>query len=395
MKTKLYVKPESITCEDIRVISVAHDIAGDIFLISPDKGKHKWKQSELHLRSLLIRKNGEILCSGFPKFRNLGEDEDDDAITKKLITNSKVLFTEKMDGSLIIRSVIDGVVCFRTRGHHNLGDYKEAVMKLISEEYSKLMDPSYKDNSSMLFEYTSPDNRIILHYKHSSLTYLGEMCFEPSFDFPVFRSGKENVSSVSKETMVPGVKFHDLSGDSNQISSEVFSWLDSEGIVIWGVKSDGTIHLSKIKAFEYRKLHSLRFQLSGKKIKKLCWFYKIETQSALEEKLYSFGADWEFYDLVREGFEEYILRLNQRRREVKSIIDFIDEAGVLQISRKEQAILLKEKYDKPDFIIAMQYCIGGLECLEDLIYSYALEVSPNSLKILRESLGKSYMEYGL
>lgn len=394
MKTRLYLDLNSITCPDIRIQERSHSVAGEVLLIGPCKGKHKWRSDELHLRSLLVSKKGEIICSGFPKFRNYGEDEEDDILTRKLITNGDVYFTEKMDGSLLIRSVIDNQVCFRTRGSHDLGEFSEAVLSLVESKYPKLLEPSYRSNVSMLFEYTSPDNKIIIDYDEPGLTFLGEMVYKQRFAVPTFQSDIDLVAKVSEETGVNKLAFHALPCDINQVTKEVAKWNESEGIVIWGKLPDGRMHLAKIKAQEYVKLHSLKYHLSGRKIKQLCWMYGIETHSALQDKLYSLGVDWEFFDFVREDFEEYISRLNEKREYVAGIKQLVNDEGILELPRKRQVVRLKQMLDKKGFNTAIQYCNGREDYLNNLIYAYALDEAIPTLKILRERLSIKYKEYG-
>ncbi len=138
---------------------------GEVILITPSFEKHKWTPSELHLRSLLCTPDGKICSSGFQKFKNLGEDPEVDLLVKQSILEGKSWFTSKMDGSLVIRSVINGKVHFRTRGSHTLGEgFIGPIMKMVQERYPKLLDPNLDARYSILFEYTSPENKIVVDY---------------------------------------------------------------------------------------------------------------------------------------------------------------------------------------------------------------------------------------
>src|SRR5262245_13940787 len=101
------------------------------FLITPLKSKHVWAESELHLRSLLVNADGDVLSSGFPKFVNYGENKEHDKTFRLSLGYGTVAFHEKLDGTLIILDFIDGKPHFRTRGSHDLGAFEEPVMRCI------------------------------------------------------------------------------------------------------------------------------------------------------------------------------------------------------------------------------------------------------------------------
>jgi hypothetical protein len=72
----VYISLEHINTNDFSVTERVHPQLGDVVLIRPKPGKHFWELDELHLRSVLCRPDGKIICSGFPKFMNYGERTD-------------------------------------------------------------------------------------------------------------------------------------------------------------------------------------------------------------------------------------------------------------------------------------------------------------------------------
>lgn len=96
------------------------DSKGENVLVLPTKGNFMraadWTEEELLFRSLMFnRETGQVVSAGLPKFFNYGESElDTILLNNKLAQGEPVLFTEKMDGSLLIRSVINGKVRLRT-----------------------------------------------------------------------------------------------------------------------------------------------------------------------------------------------------------------------------------------------------------------------------------------
>lgn len=392
----IYIDMSSIDRKAFRVSQRVHDVAGDIYLITPGFDKHVWERDELHLRSLIVRADGEILCSGFSKFKNYGENEEDDLLIRQLIADNKVLFTEKMDGSCIIRTVINDVVCFRTRGSHTLGEgFEELVMNLVNDKYPKLMDSSLMNDVSVLFEFTAPDNQIILKYDESALTCIGTMVYNHESGLPTFVGNAGIVNNVAGIFGVDAVSFHDMPSDLDQAVEAIRSWSGSEGIVVWGNKPDGTMLLIKIKAEEYIRLHSLRYQLSGDKIKKLCWIKGIETHDQLKAEMHKLGVDWEFVSFILNDFDEYINALNYIRQRIAEIKLQIDSEGIRELpTMKRKALALKRLYSiKREFAIGIEYCKGNYEYLDRAVYSSALEIPMNALKTLQDTQ-EEYSKYG-
>lgn len=347
----------------------------------------------------MVSTDGEILCSGFPKFRNYGEDEEDDRLTRQLIAEGRVLFAEKMDGSLVIRSVINGEVCLRTRGSHQLGEGDEfsfqEVRVLVEERYPRLLDPTLAADITLLFEFTSPANKIILEYEDSALTILGAMVYDHPSGLPVYQGNKDLIDNLAGLFEVEPVTFHDLPYDLDEVAKIVRSWSGSEGIVVWGQLEDGRTHLAKIKAEEYIRMHSLKYHLSGDKIRRLCWWKGIETEEQLRDEMYSLGVDWEFCAFILPDFQEYISRKEYMRQHIEEVKAKVISEGIYNLnSTKSQVVLLKRIFDKQDFNIGIQFCRGNLEYLDRVVDAYALEIPLNGLRSLQEQLREYYEQRG-
>jgi len=223
----------TINLDDFRVSNREHEDIGPVVMITPTFTKHSWSPDEFHLRSLMCREDGEVISSGFGKFQNYSENPELDKITDKAILSGEAWFAEKMDGSLLIRSVIDGKVHLRTRGSHTLGEgFKEPIEELISKKYPNLMDPTKDSRYSILFEYTSPDNLVVLQYEEPQLTVLGLV--DLTADPVEFYSDPKLVQNLEADYGTPAVKFHDLKGDVDNIIEEIDGWRGSEmAVYIW------------------------------------------------------------------------------------------------------------------------------------------------------------------
>lgn len=377
----------SISRTDFRVHERQHPVLGTLILITPSAKKHKWELDELPLRSVLCKPDGTIVCSGFPKFRNYGEDQAESEMFVGYLENGEVRFAEKMDGSLIIRSVIDGHVNFRTRGSHVLADgFKEAVMGLVREKYPRLLDSSYMRGKSMLFEYTAPSNRIVLEYTEAKLTSLGFMNLYHDETLPKFFGFEHRVRQIAEETGVDALVFHDLPEDISELRAEVASWVGSEGIVAWC--GNGAM-LIKIKADEYIKIHSLKYHLTEDRIRKMAWFGGLESMEDLQSKFYELGLDWEAVDFVREYMTGYLGDKYEVENEVAHFLLAIDQKGIASLpSQKRKAVAIKALAagNKRLMSLGFKYVAGDERGVENYIAASVLKIPVNALSKAREEV---------
>ena len=222
---------------DFFLRSVTLPGVGPAVQIAPRKQKHRWHADEHHLRSLLCRPDGTLLSAGLPKFFNLGEDAEADLVTRAVLAGGQAWFTEKVDGSLIIRDVLGGQVHLRTRGLHILPPgMGERVQALIAARYPRLLDPAVLPEGSLLLEYTSdhPEDRIIVPYAEQRLTALGWMD-RTSGTVPRLRGTPEDVAGVAAATGTDAVPLHALPATLDAAAEAVAAWTDREGVVLRGV----------------------------------------------------------------------------------------------------------------------------------------------------------------
>jgi len=320
----------------------------DFVLITPSFDKHVWLEDELHYRSLMCRSNGEIVSSGLEKFMNYFEYAPHTKIVNDAILSGTeaVYFTDKEDGSLIIRDIIDGQVHFRSRGSTELTGTEDdcfdgsAVLRLIAEEYPELLDNTVGIGASLLFEYTAPTNQIILKYNKPTLTYLGMMVHHEDL-FPILVPFFDN-APVPIPWPIP--KMYSIPIETTQdLLEEISSWKDREGLVVY-VKHDDRWILSKMKTKWYLQLHSFKYQMTKSKFFQLLWKENICNTDQYEMMMMMKGFDFELIEYGRSMVEEYF----QKREEVAGIcihlqnelLDAFEDTNTI-ISRKEQIDILR------------------------------------------------------
>lgn len=156
----------------------------DLRLIVPKQGKAglgngPWKDRDsLKFRSRVETADGRTVSQGFKKFFNLGTGPEwmqigaEDVL--KAIERRDAIATLKLDGSLLIRSIYRGKVMLRTRGSFTYEHLDNAAeMDLFEDLYPRLFDPALYPEVSLLLEWVSPNNVIVLKYPEAKLTLIG------------------------------------------------------------------------------------------------------------------------------------------------------------------------------------------------------------------------------
>ena len=171
---------------------------------------HQWREwGHRWLRSLHIDSKDRIISLGFPKFMNLGEGFGRFNIDQRQIlrqTNQDLWATLKIDGSLLIRFVQDGKVKWRTRGAFRVGVDNAWELDEIIPSYPVLSNPDYRTNDSLMFEWVSPLNQIVIKYDQPAIILVGAARYHPQLPWheaePCLYKIQE-LQRVSEETKVP------------------------------------------------------------------------------------------------------------------------------------------------------------------------------------------------
>jgi RNA ligase len=124
--------------------------------------------ARVQCRGIKFGPHGRILARPFHKFFNLGEKPE---LQPELIDMSRPhVLMEKLDGSMIHAALVHGRIVFMTRmGHTNVAKQAERFLTLRFEEHCRELLGS---GLTPIFEYTGPENRIIIQYQEASLHLL-------------------------------------------------------------------------------------------------------------------------------------------------------------------------------------------------------------------------------
>ena len=314
-----------------------HSLNGEIVhLIQPQHIGTQWRQDNKHLRSVVVNYEGKIISAGLPKFTNYSENPEHFPVPTSL-RNCTVV--NKLDGSLLIVSKYKNQFILRTRGTvdasvlangSELEIFKNTILKKISVDLMETW------NYSLLFEWLSPLNVIVLRYSD-----------EP--DWQLIGAVNHTDYSLFSQTEVDEyAKMFDLKrpekftfNDISDMLQIVDKWQDREGVCLYS-KNDQVIH--KIKASKYLLLHHLKSELSN--IEKVLDVW-------LEQGMPDYNTFYNYifttFDFeLAEQVKGMISRIVDGKKEVNKIVegmnDFVNNRLRSLSTRKEQAQLVISSY---------------------------------------------------
>jgi T4 RnlA family RNA ligase len=304
----------------------------DCYLITPEIDA-KWNNKNLHFRSLIVDKNGLVLSSGFPKFFNF-EEKPDCYPNPEKYQDWRIL--NKLDGSLLIADLVNGVFSMRTRGsvsYKTQENYKD--FELLPEKYPKISEfLKYNQEYSLLFEILTPNNVIVVRPKEVEFYFLGAV-------------NKKTLEIVNNEELaniwkqigcVPFPEQYEFGNASlKSLSDAIKSWKGKEGVVLVYNKGQNRI---KIKSDWYCFIHRIKSQLNSSK--NLIEFYIDKKMPSCEQ--FSNFIETEFDFEIAIQLKDEIKKICDAGEKSKKFIDNILEVihDIRKVkSRKEQAEMIK------------------------------------------------------
>ena len=313
-----------------------HSLNGEIVhLIQPQHIGTKWTQDNKHMRSVVVNYEGEVISAGLPKFTNWGENPDNFPVPNSL-RNCTVM--EKLDGSLLIVSKYNGQYILRTRGTVDASTMVNGFeLELFKDTIlSKLQDNNDTWNYSVLFEWLSPRNVIVLRYSDEPMWKL--IGFIDHTDYSLATQDVLDVMAKKYDLLRPEIyTFTDIT-DMLQI---VDKWQDREGVCLYS-KNGQTIH--KIKAAKYLLLHHLKSELSSLEKIMDVWLEQCMPDYNTFYNYIVTTFDFELADQIKGT----ISRIADGKKEVNKIVDgmnsFVNNRLRSLPTRKEQAQLVISSY---------------------------------------------------
>ena len=324
-----------------------HVVNGEVLtLVQPQHIGCKWTKLNRHLRSSVWNYAGDLVSAGFPKFVNWGENPDNFSVPTSL---EHTTIVGKIDGSLLIVSKYKGNYIIRTRGTldatkmdngHEIETFKSTILNPLTEEpvHKYLMSDSPDSwNFSLLFEWYSPLNRIVIRYGDSPKWFLvGVVNHE---DYSLMRQDLLNrLANNEGLNRPPAYTFTTVS----DLLVNVNEWTGVEGVCVYSY-NDQEIH--KCKGDWYLSLHRMKDALSSYDKVIDVWYEQGEPSYQEFELFITNTFDWELWTQIRGDAS----RICDGAKEVQKILDGMAEF-VLKLrnfpSRKEQALHTISSYGK-------------------------------------------------
>lgn len=203
-------------------------------------------------RGLVTDLEGNIVSHPLLKFHNWEELHP----SERPCDGDKIEITLKMDGSLLIVSRYQGQLIFNTRGSF-YSDQAIAAEKLFYELY----DPTWIDEgATYLFEFVSPENKIVVQYLKSDLIHLARIETATGKDLP-------------RDKRFHCVEVYELNG--GVFGEELYAlfksmednFVNKEGLVVRQVIDEPRQNFRmKWKTHDYIKLHRIVTGVSNKTV---------------------------------------------------------------------------------------------------------------------------------
>lgn len=231
-----------------------------VWLIQPQHIGAKWTQENKIFRSSVWDDEGNLISASFPKFTNFGENPEHFPTPDSL---KGCVCVEKLDGSLLIVSKYKSNYILRTRGTvdaseldngYELEEFRQTILPKLEPENDDGVE-IHTWQISFLFEWTSPENRIVIRYGDKPNWKLVGVIKHR--DYSLFTQTEldhwANLHDIERpETLT----FNDIS----DLLEKVDMWEGKEGVVIY---SKGGQMLHKCKSSWYLVRHRLKEEFSN------------------------------------------------------------------------------------------------------------------------------------
>jgi len=366
--------------DGLRLIVPAHSAA---------IGNAGWTPKNVWWRSRVETLDGQVVSQGFGKFFNVGQGPDDLRIAindiAQAIEHNDALATLKIDGSLLIRSVYNNKVYLRTRGSFGYSHLENAfeIDTEFTKKYPKLFDVGFAKNHSLLFEWVSPFNTIVIKYPEPALYLIGAVDHRTMSYVRM-----SELTEIGQILNIPVTQFFPLTSQGwADLYTDLEKNKDIEGYVI---RLRHEQSLVKVKCAHYLTKHALKSNLTTEKLADMYFQYGRPTFSQFVDKfkesfdeeitMWAMPAISTLYDGVREleAIEQHIQtkvtnwKTARERKETEARPRNID--NIRREDRKEFAIRAQQEYGHTKkFAYAMSVYLGEMANREKLLKSLLLQ----------------------
>jgi hypothetical protein len=335
---------------------VEHELFGEkMYLVYPNHIGSTWTKDNLIFRSSLWNSEWEPVSLGFKKFFNWGEKPNicEDATT---LAGAKAI--SKIDGSLLISSRYKGNLILRTRGTVDARRMENGFeLDLLLEKYPAAFRNEFIDSEkyTLLYEWVSPLNQIILKYPQPDIYFVGAVSHE---DYSYVSQDKLN--EWGKVFNVQRPKVYTFENITEMVAS-ISALKDEEGICLY-FNDDQDI--KKIKSLDYLKKHAFKSNCTYKNLLSL-WIEKGKPEiSAFQEQITN-DFDFECWQMSVENMQDILKHYGLVMSQIKLAADLAD--SVKGAPRKDAALKILEAFKGTPYSgVAFKYLDGKEISNDDL-----------------------------
>lgn len=211
----------------------------------------------MECRGIKFGPDGAVIARPLHKFFNINERPDTQSSVLDFSQPHTVM--EKLDGSMIHPAIVNGEVVFMTRMGRT--DVAMKAERHLTPELRDICAGLLMGGATPIFEFTAPDNRIVIRYEESALTLLAIRNTVDGAYWP---------RPVLEGTGLPIVAVHDSAANGTDFTAYARAVLGMEGFVVrfddglW-VKAKGDDYVLKHKAKDsiLQEKNILQLVLSG------------------------------------------------------------------------------------------------------------------------------------
>ena len=305
-------------------------VAGDeCVLVTPKDMGVEWTDENKFFRSSIWRKSDmKPVSLGFRKFTNYGEKPSFEPIENSTCVRA----IQKIDGSCLIVSNYKDELIIRTRGTVDATKLENGhEIEFLKKKYPKAFDNTFLECGlwTLLFEWTTPTNRIVLKESNEPTLWLIGMVFHGDYSYAY----QHNLDQYAKEMGVERPKSFgiNLGAGIEDLKKGVEPLQDVEGVVIYDETPGDSFNqtMKKIKTLRYLQLHRV--------------FTGVKTVDHLFNLFAEYGCTY------RENFET-LLATNFDWELVATLKDLLDQLYTKWSTIKMRVAWIELYFLNPDFI---------------------------------------------
>ena len=314
-----------------------HFVGGnECFLVQPVHIGAKWTKDTMHFRSSVWDASGNLVSASYPKFFNLGEHPE---LTPVPTSLRGTHLMQKLDGSTLILSRWKGNTIARTRGtvdatKQDNGYEIEYLLAKYPKVKALLEQTEESLPFSLIFEWVSPSNVIVINYGDEPDMVLTGMVYHDSYRL----ASQAALDCLAVELDVKRPQSYSFDS-MEEMQEAVSKFKGVEGLCLY--YNDGQ-NILKVKGNWYLSLHRMKSEVSSLEKVLDVWFD--QGQPSYTE-FYSFLMNTFDYEIAEQA-KGHVSKICDSWKEVEKILagfkSFAEK--VKPLTRKDAAVAIIQAY---------------------------------------------------